>query len=165
MADFEDENSVDEEMLQLAQSQDIGVMLQHQQLASMASFCHQRQAITAPRLTVRQQREGARLLAHYTLDTACQPGQTLLWDLIQDRNIEQLAEGLAVEAEKAITSLLCFNMERFIRMKFIEGCIANVSRNDSVAISLRLLPKLFQSFQNFHFTWPQQFPSAHEVDS
>ena len=54
LADFEDENSVDEEMLQLAQSQDIGVMLQHQQLASMASFCQQRQAITAPRLTVRQ---------------------------------------------------------------------------------------------------------------
>ena len=149
LADFEDENSVDEEMLQLAQSQDIGVMLQHQQLASMASFCQQRQAITAPRLTVRQQREGARLLAHYTLDTACQPGQTLLWDLIQDRNIEQLADGLAVEAEKALTSLLCFNMERFIRMKFIEGCLSNIARNESVAISLRLLPKLFQSFQNF----------------
>ena len=149
LADFEDENSVDDEMLQLAQSQDLGVMLQHQQLASMASFCQQRQAIAAPRLTVKQQKEGARLLAHYTLDTACQPGQTLLWDLIQDKNIEHLAEGLAVEAEKALTSLLCFNMERFIRMKFIEGCLTNVARNESVAISLRLLPKLFQSFQNF----------------
>ena len=154
LADFEDENSCEEaEMLQLSsQSQEsIGVMLQHQQLAShVASFCQQQQrAITTPRLTARQQREGARLLAHYKLDTACQPGQTLLWDLIQDRNIEQLAEGLPAEAEKAITSLLCFNMERFIRMKFVEGCLSNVARNESVAISLRLLPKLFQSFQNF----------------
>jgi ubiquitin carboxyl-terminal hydrolase 34 len=34
-------------------------------------------------------------------------------------------------------------------MKFIEGCLNNVARNDSVAMSLRLLPKLFSSFQNF----------------
>jgi ubiquitin carboxyl-terminal hydrolase 34 len=40
-------------------------------------------------------------------------------------------------------------MDRLIRIKFIEGCLANISKNESVAISLRLLPKLFQSFQNF----------------
>ncbi len=40
-------------------------------------------------------------------------------------------------------------MERFIRMKFVEGCLLNVSRNRSAAVSLRLLPKLIQSFQNF----------------
>lgn len=143
LGDFDDENSVDEEMLHLAQS-----LQHHQQLANMASFCQQ-QRITAPRLTARQQREGARLLAHYKLDSACQPGNTLLWDLLQDRNIEQLAEGLAGEAEKALSSLLCLNMDRLIRMKFIEGCLANIAKNESVAISLRLLPKLFQSFQNF----------------
>jgi ubiquitin carboxyl-terminal hydrolase 34 len=61
----------------------------------------------------------------------------------------QLADGLANEAEKALTSLLCYNMERLIRMKFIEGCLDNVAKNDSVALSLRLLPKLFSSFHNF----------------
>ena len=87
--------------------------------------------------------------AHYKLDTACEPGNTLLWDLLQDGNIEQLAEGLVQEAEKALTSLLCYNMERFIRIKFIEGCLNNIERNKSVAFSLRLLPKLLQSFQHF----------------
>lgn len=87
--------------------------------------------------------------AHYKLDSACQPGNTLLWDLLQDQNIEQLSEGLASEAEKALSSLLCLNMDRLIRVKFIEGCISNISKNESVAISLRLLPKLLQSFQNF----------------
>ena len=43
LGDFDDENSVDEEMLQLAQS-----LQQQQQLANMANFCHQ-QRITAPR--------------------------------------------------------------------------------------------------------------------
>ena len=44
LGDFDDENSVDEEMLQLAQS-----LQQQQQLANMANFCHQ-QRITAPRV-------------------------------------------------------------------------------------------------------------------
>ena len=101
-------------MLQLAQS-----LQQQQQLATMASFCQQqRLAASAPRLTVRQQRESARLLAHYKLESVCQEGNTLLWDLIQDRNIEQLADGLAIEAEKALTGLLCYNMERLIRYDY-----------------------------------------------
>jgi ubiquitin carboxyl-terminal hydrolase 34 len=44
-----------------------------------------------------------------------EPGNTLLWDLVQEGNIEQLADGLHHEAEKALTNLLCFNMERFVR--------------------------------------------------
>ncbi len=48
-------------------------------------------------------------------------------------------------------------MEKFIRMKFIEGCLTNLARNKSVAISLRLLPKLLQSFQHFRST------DTHEV--
>lgn len=83
------------------------------------------------------------------MENACEPGNTLLWDLLQDENIEQLAEGLAAEAEQNLTNLLCFNMERFIRVKFMEGCLSNLSANRSVAVSLRLLPKLIQSFQNF----------------
>ena len=88
-------------------------------------------------------------MTHHTMDKVAEPGNTLLWDLIQDGAIEQLAEGLAIEAEKALTNLLCFNMDRFIRVKFIEGCLTNLQHNKSVVVSLRLLPKLFQSFHNF----------------
>ena len=63
LGDFEDENSVDEEMLQLAQTNHI--LHQQQQLANMASLYHHR--LTAPRLTARQQREEARLLGTYKL--------------------------------------------------------------------------------------------------
>merc|ERR1719402_1683340 len=52
-------------------------------------------------------------------------------------------------AEKALTNLLCYNMERYIRVKFIEGCLTNLGQNKSIVVSLRLLPKLFQSFHNF----------------
>ena len=36
-----------------------------------------------------------------------------------------------------------------IRIKFIEGCLRNLEMNRSAVISLKLLPKLLQSFQNF----------------
>ncbi|RVE55279.1 hypothetical protein evm_000177 [Chilo suppressalis] len=81
------------------------------------------------------------------VDAVCRPGNTLLWDLLQDGNIEQLGEGLALEAEKALCALLCFSTDKFIRIKFIEGCLDNLANHRSVAVSLRLLPKLFSSFQ------------------
>ncbi|KAL4703264.1 hypothetical protein ACJJTC_009239, partial [Scirpophaga incertulas] len=81
------------------------------------------------------------------VDAVCRPGNTLLWDLLQDGNIEQLGEGLALEAEKALCALLCFSTDKFIRIKFIEGCLENLANHRSVAVSLRLLPKLFSSFQ------------------
>ncbi|CAH0594132.1 unnamed protein product [Chrysodeixis includens] len=81
------------------------------------------------------------------VDDVCRPGNTLLWDLLQDGNIEQLGEGLALEAEKALCALLCFSTDKFIRIKFIEGCLDNLANHRSVAVSLRLLPKLFSSFQ------------------
>lgn len=34
-------------------------------------------------------------------------------------------------------------------MKFIEGCLHNLANNTSVIVSLRLLPKLLTSFQQF----------------
>eukprot|EP00095_Tigriopus_kingsejongensis_P002851 maker-scaffold442_size170051-snap-gene-0.33 protein:Tk02851 transcript:maker-scaffold442_size170051-snap-gene-0.33-mRNA-1 annotation:"hypothetical protein TcasGA2_TC009817" len=147
LGDFEDENSVDEDVLQLAQTPDLGLMLHQQQQLAMASLYKQR--LQVPRLTARQQREEARILAHYKLDSVCETGNTLLWDLIQDCNISQLSDGLAMEAEKALSGLLCFNIDKIIRLKFIEGCINNIALNDSVAVSLRLLPKLIQSFHNF----------------
>ena len=84
----------------------VSMLQQHQ----LASFCHQRQQ---SRLTARQQ--GARMLAHFKLESVCAPGNTLLWDLLQDDKIGQLSEGLVGEAEKSLVALLCFNMERFIR--------------------------------------------------
>ncbi|XP_047514444.1 ubiquitin carboxyl-terminal hydrolase puf isoform X2 [Pieris napi] len=83
----------------------------------------------------------------FSVDDVCRPGNTLLWDLLQDGAIEQLGEGLALEAEKALCALLCFSTDKFIRIKFIEGCLDNLANHRSVAVSLRLLPKLFSSFQ------------------
>lgn len=87
--------------------------------------------------------------ATFKIDNVCQPGNTLLWDLLQDNKINQLGEGLAIEAEKALCNLLCYNTERIIRMKFIEGCLQNLANNWSVVISLRILSKLLASFQQF----------------
>ncbi|EDW39044.1 GL13871 [Drosophila persimilis] len=85
----------------------------------------------------------------FKLNDVCLPGNTLLWDLLQDEKIGQLGESLALEAEKALATLLCFSMDRQLRTKFIEGCLFNVANNRSVIVSLRLLPKLFASFQQF----------------
>lgn len=54
-----------------------------------------------------------------------------------------------MEAEKALATLLCFSNDRQLRTKFIEGCLQNLANNKSVIVSLRLLPKLFASFQQF----------------
>ncbi|XP_036323922.1 ubiquitin carboxyl-terminal hydrolase puf isoform X1 [Rhagoletis pomonella] len=85
----------------------------------------------------------------FKINDVCQPGNTLLWDLLQDDKIFQLGESLALEAEKALATLLCFSMDRQLRTKFIEGCLQNLASNRSVVVSLRLLPKLFASFQHF----------------
>ncbi|XP_034127627.1 ubiquitin carboxyl-terminal hydrolase puf isoform X1 [Drosophila guanche] len=85
----------------------------------------------------------------FKLSDVCLPGNTLLWDLLQDDKICQLGESLAMEAEKALATLLCFSMDRQLRTKFIEGCLFNVANNRSIIVCLRLLPKLFASFQQF----------------
>lgn len=59
-----------------------------------------------------------------------------------------MGESLALEAEKALATLLCFSMDRLLRTKFIEGCLNNLATNRSVIVSLRLLPKLFASFSS-----------------
>lgn len=60
-----------------------------------------------------------------------------------------MGEALALEAEKALATLLCFSSDRLLRTKFIEGCLRNMATNRSVVVALRLLPKLFASFQQF----------------
>lgn len=104
----------------------------------------------------------------------CQPGNTLLWDLLQDDKIVShiieflslimnhidlisyyiylqgfLGEALALETEKTLSSLLCFHTEKHVRKKFIEACLSNIANNRSVIVSLRLIPKLLASFQQF----------------
>lgn len=92
-------------------------------------------------------RADLRLSACFKVDNVCQPGNTLLWDLLQDDKICQLGEGLALEAEKTLCNLICYTPDKEIRMKFIEGCLNNLANNMSVIVSLRMLPKLLTSFR------------------
>ncbi|KAI4467227.1 ubiquitin carboxyl-terminal hydrolase [Holotrichia oblita] len=134
MADFDGEDSVcSEELVQLAE---------HAQM-NLHSFTNQSSPEKSP------VRVDPKLSACFKIDNVCQPGNTLLWDLLQDNKIGQLGEGLALEAEKTLCNLLCYNTDRIIRMKFIEGCLHNLANNTSVIVSLRLLPKLLTSFQQF----------------
>lgn len=124
LGDFADEESTDEEMVRLAQAEQLGSMLhQHQHLATMAQFYQSRMAGAGPGGQTRRHGASSKIMSRFTMDKVAEPGNTLLWDLIQDGSIEMLAEGLALEAEKALTNLLCYNMDRFIRVKFIEVSI------------------------------------------
>ncbi|KFB41316.1 hypothetical protein ZHAS_00008912 [Anopheles sinensis] len=87
--------------------------------------------------------------AAYRFSDVCQPGNTLLWDLLQDDKIGQLGETIALEAEKVLGTLLCYHTDKNIRTRFIEGCLQNLAENRSIVTSLKLLPKLFASFQQF----------------
>ncbi|XP_052863668.1 ubiquitin carboxyl-terminal hydrolase puf [Anopheles cruzii] len=92
---------------------------------------------------------GVTVGAPYRFPDVCHPGNTLLWDLLQDDKIGQLGESIALEAEKVLGTLLCFHTDKNIRTRFIEGCLQNLAENRSVLTSLKLLPKLFASFQQF----------------
>ncbi|KAK5649017.1 hypothetical protein RI129_003909 [Pyrocoelia pectoralis] len=134
MADFDGEDSVcEEELAQLAE---------HAQLNLHTLANHSSPEKSPTHLD-------PKLSACFQIENVCQPGNTLLWDLVQDNKIGMLSEGLALEAEKTLCNLLCFNTDRIIRMKFIEGCLHNLANNVSVIVSLRLLPKLLTSFQQF----------------
>ncbi|OXA42165.1 Ubiquitin carboxyl-terminal hydrolase 34 [Folsomia candida] len=82
----------------------------------------------AMRMFFRRKRFGSMATFNFKIDDVIEPGVTLLWDLIQDDKIVQLSDGLAIEAQKALTNLLCFGADKAIRLKFIEGCIRNVGR-------------------------------------
>ncbi|XP_072031378.1 LOW QUALITY PROTEIN: ubiquitin carboxyl-terminal hydrolase 34-like [Amphiura filiformis] len=85
----------------------------------------------------------------FRFEDVCRKNRTLLWDLVQDENAVHLGEGLTAEAEKLLCSLVCWFPEREIRMKFVEGCLENLKHHRSIVVSLRLLPKLFGSFQQY----------------
>ncbi|MEW8548784.1 MAG: hypothetical protein AB2693_35235 [Candidatus Thiodiazotropha sp.] len=63
--------------------------------------------------------------------------------------LHQLPEGLAMDAAKALCSLICFSTDRRFKMKFIEACIDNLARHLSLVVSLSIFPKIFNSFQRY----------------
>jgi ubiquitin C-terminal hydrolase len=91
--------------------------------------------------------EDLKKLSEYNLANLSEPGKTLLWDLLQDGKIEHLGSNLYVEIENALVNLVMSFGDRFIRYKFIEACLENLSLGKSVIISLRLLPR-FMSFNS-----------------
>jgi hypothetical protein len=57
---------------------------------------------------------------------------------------------LLKEAEKQLQTLLCLpSTDKRIRMRFIESCLLNLKTNKACIISLKLLTKLFGSFQQY----------------
>ncbi|XP_066257421.1 ubiquitin carboxyl-terminal hydrolase puf [Euwallacea similis] len=135
MADFDGEDSVcEDELAQLTEN--------HPSLNSTYAIIPHTPEKSPPVRMV-----DPRLSACFKPDNVCKPGNTLLWDLLQDDKICQLGEGLALEAEKTLCNLISFMPDKDIRMKFIEGCLNNLANNVSVIVSLHMLPKLFTSFR------------------
>lgn len=74
------------------------------------------------------------------------PGQTLLWDLLQE-NSSHLPETLLNETERLFSQVLSSIEDKRILLHFIEACLDNLKKSTSSLISLRVLPKLFLIFQ------------------
>jgi len=74
------------------------------------------------------------------------PGQTLLWDLLQD-NSSHLPDNLLNETERLFSHVLSSIEDKRILLHFIQACLDNLKKSTSSLISLRLLPKLFLIFQ------------------
>ena len=65
------------------------------------------------------------------------------------------------EAEKQLQTLLCLpSTDRRIRIKFIENCLLNLKSNNAGVFSLRLLTKLFSSFQQYSSNPGTSAPSS-----
>ncbi|CAL8351436.1 unnamed protein product, partial [Boreogadus saida] len=147
MADFDGEESgCEEELVQINSHAELSSHLQ-QHLPNLASIYHEH-LVQGPAVHKHQYSSG-HAVTDINLDNVCKKGNTLLWDLVQDEDAIHLSEGLISEAEKLLCSLVCWFTDRQIRMRFIEGCLDNLAHNRSVVVSLRLLPKLFGTFQQF----------------
>ncbi|XP_018120315.1 ubiquitin carboxyl-terminal hydrolase 34 isoform X2 [Xenopus laevis] len=146
MADFDGEESgCEEELVQINSHAELTSHLQ-QHLPNLASIYHEHLS-QGP--SVHKHQYNSNAMVDINLDNVCKKGNTLLWDLVQDDDAIHLSEGLINEAEKLLCSLVCWFTDRQIRMRFIEGCLENLANNRSVVVSLRLLPKLFGTFQQF----------------
>ncbi|KAL5008333.1 hypothetical protein ScPMuIL_013914 [Solemya velum] len=120
-----------------------------QHLSSMASMYHTHMPSTVIHHRPTSKEAEIPSCIDSIFDDVCQIGNTLLWDLVQEDTIHLLPEGLGVEAEKALYTLVCFSTDKKIKMKFIEACIENLAHHRSVVVSLRLLPKVLSSFQQY----------------
>ncbi|XP_023268188.1 ubiquitin carboxyl-terminal hydrolase 34 [Seriola lalandi dorsalis] len=147
MADFDGEESgCEEELVQINSHAELSSHLQ-QHLPNLASIYHEH-LVQGPAVH-KHQYSSSHAVTDINLDNVCKKGNTLLWDLVQDEDAIHLSEGLINEAEKLLCSLVCWFTDRQIRMRFIEGCLDNLAHHRSVVVSLRLLPKLFGTFQQF----------------
>lgn len=61
--------------------------------------------------------------------------------------LNQLNEDLAISAEKIFWNTIFCASNQEIRLKFITGCLDNISKNISIITSIKLIQKLFNSFQ------------------
>eukprot|EP00794_Sanderia_malayensis_P020521 gene20521-22540_t len=76
----------------------------------------------------------------------CLQGNTLLWDLLQDENIDELGEGMIQEVQKLLWQLVRYTGNRDVVMAFVKGCLNNIEHNRSVVISFQILPKILNSY-------------------
>ncbi|CAH1793285.1 unnamed protein product [Owenia fusiformis] len=152
MADFEGEEGLSDEEIAHLTSHAVPTCStpsrQRQPAHAMGSDFH-KQLVQGSRKVNESESTSSNPNSSHMLEDVSDRGNTLLWDLIQDDTVHLLPEGLSMEAEKILCSLICFTNDHRIRMSFIEACIDNVAHHRSVLVSLRMLPKLFGSFPVF----------------
>ena len=68
---------------------------------------------------------------HVRIEDVHKPGNTLLWDLIQERAACRLPEGMFEEVEKNFAALI-IAAPVTIKARFIEACIENVKNHTCV---------------------------------
>ncbi|XP_065661314.1 ubiquitin carboxyl-terminal hydrolase 34 isoform X2 [Hydra vulgaris] len=83
---------------------------------------------------------------NFKVESLCEPGNTLLWDLIQEPNCNNMSDGLLEEAQKLLWQLICYSGNKKVRMVFIEGCLENIKKNQSVMVSFKILPKVLSVY-------------------
>ncbi|ESO90146.1 hypothetical protein LOTGIDRAFT_164457, partial [Lottia gigantea] len=152
MADFDGEEGLsEEELVQISANAHYNHQQMHEHLSSLYTT-HVPRAVIHHRPVQRDIIPSTSQLAccDVTFDDVCTRGNTLLWDLVQEDVAYLLPEGLAVEAEKALlNTLVCGTTDKRIKLKFIAACIENVANHRSVVISLRLLPRIFNSIPRY----------------
>ena len=113
-----------------------------------------------------------------SLDELCEPGKTFLWDILvwtkragnassepsattttttTTGDTESREERVLELAERQLQLLVTApSTHQLVRLKFIEGCVANVRAHRACAVSLRLMCKLFASFATTGSPWQSQ---------
>ena len=80
----------------------------------------------------------------FDVDTLCEPGKTLLWDLIHDESLETLNDGIQDEAQRLLWQLICYSGNKKVRMVFIKGCLDNIQVSMKYLIIYNLYQKIFE---------------------